>query len=218
MMLCVTMFWIFLINCVTAVRDPGDLASVLRTEGDRIVSSLGDLSRRCDKSEDNLEILTAVHTSLDLQRRVTQLEEQISNLEYLLSDLLPGKSRRDISVVPSSAVFFSALRSEILQCRGCPVSYTKVNTNTGAGMNINSGVFTSPVNGSFYFQFHGLVGQGHEARVVMMLNDDVVATMYDKDYSGNNNRYAMFGQSVILDMKGLDNVHFYWNYYNCSGR
>ena len=52
-------------------------------------------------------------------------------------------------------------------------------------------------------QFHGLVGQGHEARVVMMLNDDVVATMYDKDYSGNNNRYAMFGQSVILDMKGL---------------
>ena len=35
-----------------------------------------------------------------------------------------------------------------------------------------------------------------------MLNDDVVATMYDKDYSGNNNRYAMFGQSVILDMKG----------------
>ena len=36
-----------------------------------------------------------------------------------------------------------------------------------------------------------------------MLNDDVVATMYDKDYSGNNNRYAMFGQSVILDMKGL---------------
>ena len=110
------------------------------------------------------------------------------------------------------------------------MSYTKVNTNTGAGMNINSGVFTSPVNGSFYFQvgqrasglhqaqssilllssqFHGLVGQGHEARVVMMLNDEVVATMYDKDYSGNNNRYAMFGQSVILDMKGLDVVCFY---------
>ena len=35
----------------------------------------------------------------------------------------------------------------------------------------------------------------------MELNDEVVATMYDRDYSGNNNRYAMFGQSVILDMK-----------------
>ena len=47
------------------------------------------------------------------------------------------------------------------------------------------------------------MGQGHEARVVMMLNDDVVATMYDKDYSGYNNRYAMFGQSVIVDMKAF---------------
>ena len=45
------------------------------------------------------------------------------------------------------------------------------------------------------------MGQGHEARVLMELNDEVVATMYDRDYSGNNNRYAMFGQSVILDMK-----------------
>merc|ERR1711953_425880 len=182
--------------------DSDDLASLLRAEGNKIVTSIGDLSQRCDKSEDNLQILTAVHNSLDLQRRVSQLEEQISNLEYMLSDLLPGsKARRDLSVMPSSDVFFSVVRSEILQCRGCPVSYTKVNTNMGGGMNINSGVFTSPVNGSFYFQFHGLVGQGHEARVLMELNDEVVATMYDRDYSGNNNRYAMFGQSVILDMK-----------------
>ena len=43
----------------------------------------------------------------------------------------------------------------------------------------------------------------------MMLNEDVVATMYDKDYSGNNNRYAMFGQSVILDMKALYVVFFF---------
>ena len=66
-MLSVRMFWIFLINCALAVSDPGDLASVLRAEGDKIVSSLTDLSQRCDKSEDNLQILTAVHTSLDLQ-------------------------------------------------------------------------------------------------------------------------------------------------------
>ena len=41
----------------------------------------------------------------------------------------------------------------------------------------------------------------------MELNDEVVATMYDRDYSGNNNRYAMFGQSVILDMKVLLGSH-----------
>ena len=45
------------------------------------------------------------------------------------------------------------------------------------------------------------MGQGHEARVLMELNDEVVATMYDRDYSGNNQRFAMFGQSIIVDMR-----------------
>ena len=51
------------------------------------------------------------------------------------------------------------------------------------------------------FQFHGLVEKGHEARVMMELNSEVVAHMYDKDYSGNNQRFAMFGQSIIVDMR-----------------
>ena len=51
------------------------------------------------------------------------------------------------------------------------------------------------------FQFHGLVEKGHEARVMMMLNSEVVAHMYDKDYSGNNQRFAMFGQSIIVEMR-----------------
>ena len=52
-----------------AVSDPGDLASVLRAEGDKIVNSIGDLGQRCyqSQSQDNLEILTAVHNSLELQ-------------------------------------------------------------------------------------------------------------------------------------------------------
>ena len=50
-------------------------------------------------------------------------------------------------------------------------------------------------------QFHGLVEKGHEARVMMMLNSEVVAHMYDKDYSGNNQRFAMFGQSIIVEMR-----------------
>ena len=62
-----------------------------------------------------------------------------------------------------------------------------------------------------------MVEKGHEARVMMMLNDKVVMHMYDKDYSGNNERwnrniekwekivlyfrFAMFGQSIIVEMK-----------------
>ena len=47
--------------------------------------------------------------------------------------------------------------------------------------------FENP-NFPLLFQFHGMVAKGHEARVMMMLNDKVVMHMYDKDYSGNNER------------------------------
>ena len=69
--LTLTMFLIFLVNSALAVSDPGDLASVLRAEGDKIVHSIDELSQRCyqsqSQSQDNLEILTAVHNSLELQ-------------------------------------------------------------------------------------------------------------------------------------------------------
>ena len=61
------MLFLLLLGCVLA--DPGDLATVIKTEGDRIVTSIGDLSERCSQSERNGEILSAVHTSLDLQVR-----------------------------------------------------------------------------------------------------------------------------------------------------
>ena len=58
------------------------------------------------------------------------------------------------------------------------------------------------------FQFHGMVEKGHEARVMMMLNNSVVMHMYDKDYSGNNDRLItlMFNktQMHISDLPCLD--------------
>ena len=60
-----------------------------------------------------------------------------------------------------------------------------------------------------------MVERGFEARVGMVLNDNMVMSMYDKDYSGSNERYtliyfagilktcfrlAMIGQSIIVEM------------------
>ena len=60
-----------------------------------------------------------------------------------------------------------------------------------------------------------MVERGFEARVKMVLNEKVVMSMYDKDYSGSNERYtliyfvgilktcfrfAMIGQSIIVEL------------------
>ena len=49
----------------------------------------------------------------------------------------------------------------------------------------------SIVKSSFQFlqfvKFHGMVEHGHEARVFMVQNSNVVVTMFDKDYGGRHN-------------------------------
>ena len=56
--------------------DPGDLASLLTAEGDKIANSIDNLSQRWSQSQsqDNLEILTAVHKSLELQVNISSLQ------------------------------------------------------------------------------------------------------------------------------------------------
>merc|ERR1719278_1577535 len=76
--------------------------------------------------------------------------------------------------------------------------------NSGLGLDPSTGVFTAPLGGTYYFQFHGLVGPGHEARVQLELNSSPVLHIYDRDYSSGRtvaDRFSMFGQSVIVQMK-----------------
>ena len=63
-------------NCAMVLGDSWDLASLLTTEGDKIANSIDNLSQRChqSQSQDNLEILTAVHKSLELQVNISSLQ------------------------------------------------------------------------------------------------------------------------------------------------
>ena len=170
--LILSMLLLFLLSLVTG--DQGDLT--------KIVHSIADITERCDQSRNNLEILNAVHTSLDLQviKLTNYIDHSLPSEESDWAggaDLQPGVpvvrpaawqgeaghlrpgggdwrplqccEERGESWPPVS-LLHEVL--QVLQCRGCPVTYTKANTNRGNGMNLNSGVFTSPVNGSFYFQ------------------------------------------------------------------
>ena len=40
----------------------------------------------------------------------------------------------------------------MLRCHKCPVTYARAHVNQGSGMHLETGVFTAPVSGSYYFQ------------------------------------------------------------------
>ena len=114
------------------------------------------------------------------QKRLTDLEQQVSNMEYMLSNAIPSKSKnrsnRAIADNIVEDVYFSVVRSEVqlkqtshdkvpynntndqmLRCHKCPVTYARAHVNQGSGMHLETGVFTAPVSGSYYFQVRTLM-------------------------------------------------------------
>ena len=46
---------------------------------------------------------------------------------------------------------------QMLRCHKCPVTYARAHVNQGSGMHLETGVFTAPVSGSYYFQVRTLI-------------------------------------------------------------
>ena len=101
-------------------------------------------------------------------------------MEYMLSNAIPSKSKnrsnRAIADNIVEDVYFSVVRSEVqhkqtshhkvpynnthdqmLRCHKCPVTYARAHVNQGSGMHLETGVFTAPVSGSYYFQVRTLI-------------------------------------------------------------
>merc|ERR1712165_570654 len=57
---------------------------------------------------------------------------------------------------------YSAQSSKKLCCNRCILKYDKMQVNSGSGLTLEKGIFKAPREGNYYFQFHGLVGPGHE--------------------------------------------------------
>jgi len=141
-----------------------------------------------------------------LASRVANLEERINQLHMQLASF--NISRQGRSLEDSSGdVHFSAQSSKKLCCNRCILKYDKMQVNSGSGLIPEEGIFKAPKEGNYYFQFHGLVGPGHEARVQLELNSAPVLHIYDRDYSQGRtvaDRFSMFGQSVIVQMSAGD--------------
>lgn len=58
--------------------------------------------------------------------------------------------------VKSLPVYFYVQRETGFNAPDVPITYEIEELNVGGAMNIQSGIFTSPQNGKYYFSFSGL--------------------------------------------------------------
>ena len=68
-------------------------------------------------------------------------------------------------------------------------------------------IFLAPASGVYLFQFHALAEAGKTVKVKLMVNDQPRAYIYDRDVSGDNNRFAMVSQSVMVAMEAGDRFY-----------
>ena len=80
---------------------------------------------------------------LKFQRKVTHLQRQLSRLE--------SEHGNDYQAVNTN-VYFSATRKLYTQCQDCTFNYDKVHVNKGNAFIGETGVFTAPSAGNYYFQ------------------------------------------------------------------
>lgn len=71
------------------------------------------------------------------------------------------------------------------------------------------GIFVAPLSGIYIFLFHALAEAGNPVKVQLVVNEKPRAFIYDRDVNGNNNRFAMVSQSLMVPMMKGDQFYVF---------
>ena len=99
--------------------------------------------------------------------------------------------------------YFGAHRKSQFKDNGRNVTYEESSANFGDAMNLQTGVFTAPADGAYYFAFNAFAFQGSgspHCRLHLLHNDKIVAHSY------SNNSNVMVSMFKLLNLTAGDKV------------
>merc|ERR1719232_938491 len=80
--------------------------------------------------------------------------------------------------------------------------------NAGSGLDVESGVFTCPIGGTYMFQFHLATHDNKKALLSIRVNDKEIASVFDQNHK-DNHKNSMAGTNVVHEVKRGDQVTLY---------
>ncbi|XP_070543450.1 complement C1q tumor necrosis factor-related protein 3-like [Ptychodera flava] len=106
----------------------------------------------------------------------------------------------------TNQIAFSVSRTAALgpSSQHTPVTYQKIYTNRGNGLNMGSGKFTCSVSGVYFFMFSTLRNNVNDMFLCLMKNDEELPCIYVTHSASRNNGSA--SNSVIIDLQHGDEV------------
>ena len=92
--------------------------------------------------------------------------------------------------------------------KGSIITYNKLVTNVGNGMDINSGWFTAPLTGIYHFSFNGLTDNSNAYIYIDVWKNDVKEfDIHDNNRLGNYNTLDNLSYSWTMVLTENDRVH-----------
>ena len=117
-------------------------------------------------------------------------------------------SKNKITLQPLDQVFFSVGTAKRVQCYSCFIKFDRILAMSAPGLFIKDNtIFVAPTPGFYVFHFHGLTEKGHLCKAQFWVNDEAQGYLFDNDYAGENLRWSMVSQSLMVPMNSGDRFH-----------
>uniref|UniRef100_A0A674PC54 Cerebellin 17 n=1 Tax=Takifugu rubripes TaxID=31033 RepID=A0A674PC54_TAKRU len=150
----------------------------------------------------------------DLQTRLSSSEGELVNVKARLDKVEQNGGDGSSSTATYTFLYFSTPKVAFYTALSnagnigpfntdIPLKYQKVFTNIGQAYNINTGYFTAPAKGAYYFQFTLAGFQSFDTGVYVMKNGQIF--MYNVEYKRTYNP-EYITNSLILELQPGDTV------------
>ncbi|XP_040887704.1 cerebellin 11 [Toxotes jaculatrix] len=182
---------------------------------EKLIKNLQDKVKDVERQQDDVEALEArLNATVDeLKRQKAEMDTMKKENEGLKTRL--NASEREIEKLKQSIgnaapqVAFSASLAnsgEIYRgpCTDKTLVFKRIFSNTGNAYNENTGIFTAPLNGLYYFSFSTYGYNSHVMGAILMKNAVHQISTYDAPTADGSDTSS---NAVVLQLAAGDKVH-----------
>ncbi|XP_066538155.1 cerebellin-1-like [Hoplias malabaricus] len=171
-------------------------------EVQEFMSQTLNIDKELGKLKDMEDKLKTLEESVRTQNGVVeQLQKENGDLKTLVETL---QKEKEVRKVAFSASLLASGNGNIGPFQGVtsPLIYKSVHTNIGNGYNSDTGVFTAPLKGVYYFRFFAHSHGGTKMAVSLYKNNTMQCSVYDHMPVTNGNA----GNGVVLSLDQGDRI------------
>jgi len=200
-----------------------NLNNFAKSENDNRKQDIADLNARIDNEHaERISADSAVNSRVDteindremaIEELKARMDEENANRDAGMDDLKKKLMRENLFLKTMAtkplSVYFDAYRTKAYDGGGEEnLTFQGASVNVGGGMDPETGVFNTPLGGSYLFVFHIATHDNKKALLSIRLNGEEVASVFDQNHK-DNHKNSMAGTTILLNLKRGDEVCVY---------